>query len=135
MPLIEMNWDPSIRQLKQFGWICLIAMPSIGWFVGASPKVLLILVAIGVTFGSVAIFVPKLLRPIFIAISLASAPIGMLCAEVAMLLLFFGVFLPIGLILRLAKYDPLRRTFSRKAKTYWEPKRSPKNTANYFRQS
>jgi hypothetical protein len=55
--------------------------------------------------------------------------------ELAMLLIYFGVFLPIGLLFRTAGRDALQRGFDRNRKSYWQVKKQPRDGASYFRQS
>jgi hypothetical protein len=31
MKLVEINWKPSDRQLRQFGWMALAGLPLAGW--------------------------------------------------------------------------------------------------------
>ena len=64
---------------------------------------------------------------------LAAAPIGMVVGEIAMLLIFLGVFLPISLIFRLIKRDALRLKVDKNATTYWQPKSEPKQVSSYYR--
>jgi hypothetical protein len=78
---------------------------------------------------------PKALKPLFVALSLAATPIGIVIGEVAMLLVYFGVFLPIGLLFRLKGRDALERNIDRSAKSYFRPKRQPADPAHYYRQS
>jgi hypothetical protein len=40
----------------------------------------------------------------------------------------------IGLALRLAGHDPLRRTFDRGAKSYWQPRKNSDDPDRYFKQ-
>jgi hypothetical protein len=49
-------------------------------------------------------------------------------------LIYFGLFTLVGLLLKLAGYDPLHRRFDRQAKTYWITRREPRKPASYFRQ-
>ena len=34
MSLIEINWSPSLKQLRQFGVLCLVALPLLGLALG-----------------------------------------------------------------------------------------------------
>jgi hypothetical protein len=55
--------------------------------------------------------------------------------ELAMLLIYFGVFLPIGLLFRAAGRDALQRRFDPSQNSYWQAKKQPHDIASYFRQS
>lgn len=135
MKLVEINWKPNDRQLRQFGIICLVALPLIGGIWGARPPVVGVLAGIGLMLAVAGVAMPKTLKPVFLALTIVTAPIGMVIGEVAMLLIYFGVFLPMGLVFRLLKRDVLQIKRDQHASTYWETKRQPKGVASYYRQS
>ena len=47
MRLIEFDWNPTDRQLRQFGVIALVVLPALGWLWGASGTVLATLASTG----------------------------------------------------------------------------------------
>jgi hypothetical protein len=51
-----------------------------------------------------------------------------------MVVLFYGVFLPLGMVLRVLRRDSLQRKILPGAATYWQPKQQPSDPADYFRQ-
>jgi len=135
MSLVEIIWNPSDRQLRQFGLVALVALPLAGWaWGGVGTGLFCGTIAAGVLAAVVGLVCPRLLKPQFLALSLAAAPIGLVVSELAMLLIFVGVFLPIGLVFRLLGRDPLTRRFDRQAASYWEPKKSSAGPASYLRQ-
>ena len=134
MKLVEINWNPSARQLRQFGVICLFAIPLIGWMWNASLNLIAVLLAIGLAIAVLSLLIPKAVKPLFLGLSIIAIPIGMIVGELAMLLIFFGVFLPIGLVFRLQRRDSLQRQFDRNADTYWQAKERPASTVDYYRQ-
>jgi hypothetical protein len=133
MTLVEMNWHPSERQLRQFGLIALVALPLLGGLWSAGPWVMGTLAAAGVVLAGVGLVFPPALRPVFVGLSLVTMPIGWLVSEVALLVLFYGVFVPIGLVLRAAGRDPLERRIDPESRSYWQPKQAPTDVASYFR--
>ncbi len=135
MPLVEVNWQPTHRQLRQFAMICLVALPFLGWLWGGSPRTVWALGAAGLVLAITGWFVPKAIRPVFIALSVVAAPLGIIISELVLLLMFFGVFLPLGLIFRLLRRDALQMQLDRQAKSYWQPKKQPRSMASYYRQS
>ena len=54
--------------------------------------------------------------------------------HVLLLLVFYGVVTPIGLVLRLAGRDPMHRKLDRAAATYWVRRPQPQGVERYFRQ-
>ena len=135
MPLVQMNWRPSNRQLRQFGLISLAALPLIGWWWGGGLWVVGGLAAAGACIASLGLIWPRSLRPIFVAFSLISLPIGLVVGELTLMFIFFGVFLPLGLLFRVAGRDALHLRSNRGSESYWQPKPQPAGPATYYRQS
>lgn len=135
MSLIQANFKPSHRQLRQFGTICLFALPAIGWLWSASSPVLMTLAGVGALIVVVSWVAPKLIGPLFIGLMLITVPIGMVVSELAMLLIYTVVFLPIGCFFRITGRDRLQLKLDRDASTYWQPKAQPRSVKNYYRQS
>ena len=135
MTLVEINWRPTDRQLRQFGAICLVGLPLVAWVWGAHWQVIGGLAAAGLALAAAGWAAPQSLKWVFLGLTVLAAPIGMVIGELALLLIFFAVFLPIGLALRWTKGDPLQLKLDRQADTYWQPKPPPKNVASYYRQS
>ena len=135
MSLVQANFQPSPRQLRQFGTICLFALPVIGWMWSASSTVLMSLAVVGAVIAVVSWVVPKLIAPLFIGLMLITVPIGMVVSEVAMLLIYLMVFLPIGCCFKLIGRDRLQIRLDRDASTYWQSKQQPASVKSYYRQS
>jgi hypothetical protein len=133
--MIDLNWSPTTRQLRQFGLISFVALPLLAWLWGGSWTLIGILSGIGAVAALLGFVFPAALKPAYLAMSLVAAPIGIVVGELALLLVFFGVLLPIGIVFRLLRRDPLRREFDRSAETYFQPKRQPDSAARYHRQS
>ena len=93
------------------------------------------LALIGLVLASAGMAVPTILKPIFLALTFVATPIGMVIGELAMLLVYFGVFLPFGLVFRAVKRDVLQLRLNRNKTTYWQAKKPPTNVASYYRQS
>jgi len=135
MKLIEINWNPTDRQLRQFGAICLFALPLLGWLWSGSWQTIVLLLIVGGVFALVGAIAPIALKPVFLTLTIIATPIGMVFGEIMLLLIYFGVFLPIGLIAYLMKRDALALKLDRQGTTYWQPKKQPSGPASYYRQS
>ena len=135
MKLVEINWNPTNRQLRQFALICLFALPLVGWFWGLGLVVIAWLAGVGLVLALAGIAVPKAIKPVFLALTILAAPIGLAAGEVAMLFIYFAVFVPIGVFFRLSKRDALQMNPDRERTTYWQPKKQPTSVADYYRQS
>jgi hypothetical protein len=125
---------PSRGQLRIFGLMCAVAMPAIDWMWGGGVNVVAVLAVVGVALSALGLVVPQALLPIYVVLLIAAAPVRIVLGELAMLLLYFGLFAPLGLVFRLARRDALERNFDRDAETYWRPKRKPEGPGSYYRQ-
>lgn len=143
MKLIDPNWNPTDRQLKQFGVACLIVLPLLGWIktsdslkLGGGVHLPLVggLAGLGLLLAIVSFVKPRAIRPLFISVSVIALPIGMVVGELVLLLIFFLVFTPMALIFRLIGRDALQRKIDRHAKSYWQPKAQPRDSTGYYRQ-
>jgi hypothetical protein len=134
MALVQLNWNPENRQLKQFGWFSLIMLPFLAWLWGATTFVISICLGIGALFALLGMAVPSVLKPVFLGLSLILMPLGLVVGEILMLLVFLLVFLPIGLVFRMMGRDRLQLSINRSQTSYWQPKEIPSRKERYFRQ-
>ena len=133
MRLVEINWAPSTSQLRQFGVLCAFVLPLMGWLWNIGESGTVVLLVIGTFIAMLSFFYPPATRYIFVGLTLAVAPIGMVVGEAVMLFLFLGVFLPIGLVFRVIGRDALQRSIDKRASTYLQSKQEPKNVSHYYR--
>ena len=135
MRLVEINWQPTDRQLRQFGAICLVALPAVAWLWGATTTVIAALALVGSGLAIVGLAEPALLKPLFLTLTIIATPIGMVIGEIALLIIYFGVFFPFGLVFRILRRDSLQLQLDRGRDSYWEAKKQPASPASYYRQS
>lgn len=135
MSLVELNWNPSHRQLRQFGVLCLILLPILGWLWSANSTAIAILAGVGAVIAATAAVIPQLVSPLFVGLMLITIPIGLVIGELAMFLIYVLVFLPIGIAFRVMGRDRLELKLNREQASYWRTKSQPKSVASYYRQS
>ena len=136
MALIRINRNPSRNQLILFGAAWLVFFGVWG-YVAATKESPALARGLWILAGAVplaGIFFPGGLRHVYIGLSYATYPIGFMVSHVVLAIVYYLVFTPIGLIMRLLGYDPLSRRFDAKASSYWKPRPNPKPVASYFRQ-
>ncbi len=142
MPLVELNRDPAPREVRQFArvWLPAICLALALWAtfrLGSVPA--MVLAAAGLVSILLGMSRPAWLRPVHVAWLVAAYPIGWLLAHLLLAAIYFLLIAPIGLILRVARRDPLARTFDREAESYWTPRayQTPPESIDrerYFRQ-
>jgi hypothetical protein len=137
MSLIRINRHPSSRSLRVFAAalsaFCL-AWAWGFWRRGWAPVSLSFLgiVVLALVF---AVIRPGWLRGAYLGLSYLTFPIGWVVSHVILAVVYFAVFTPIGLLLRVCGHDSLARRFDRGAVSYWQPRaeRAP-DPESYFRQ-
>ena len=134
MALVEINWNPPNRQLKQFGAVSLFALPLIGLLWKATWPVIGMLAAIGGVIAVLALIFPRAVKPLFVGLSVLTIPIGIVVGEIVLLSVFVLVFVPMGLVFRLIGRDSLRLR-RQQTTTWWQEKAQPRGAASYYRQS
>ena len=134
--MIEINWHPGERQLKQFA---LFSLPGFGlfgavaWHMTGSAVIAVFFLATGVCTCVLGIKSPHRVRPIYLALTAATFPIGWCVSAMILRLFFYAVLTPIGLISRLMGRDPLRLRRPESAQTYWKHAEQAQSIESYFR--
>ena len=147
MALIEVDWHPDRKQLRGFGWVCLLAFGVIatwcffrhsllGFSIAplAAERVAYALWTLAGLCAMLGLTAPPALRPVYVGLTLIGLPIGFVVSHVVMFVVFYGVLTPVGLMFRLVGYDPLQRRFEPGAPTYWVRRRPEQGAKRYFRQ-
>ena len=136
MSLIRLNHTPSRQQQLVFGtaWTVFVG----GWGVVAwakgEPQLAGILLIVAGVLPLAGLLFPPLLRWSYVLLSYITYPIGFVVSHVVLAILYYLVFTPVGLIMRLLRYDPLTRRLDPKAASYWQERPKPGPAADYFRQ-
>ena len=137
MAMIEINKHPSRKELLWFGLLFLLFFGIIGgliyWKFQAPTVAYRIWIGAAVVAGIYFIF-PPVRRPLYLAWMYAAFPIGLVISSLVMVLIFYAVVTPIGLILRLMGRDSLCRALDPGADTYWTERDIDAPHGRYFRQ-
>lgn len=123
--------------LREFAGLWLVVFGALAAWQGIrhqNATTALLLAALAILVGLPGLVYPRLLRPIFIAWMILVFPIGWFVSQVLLGLVFFGLFLPIALIMRVAGRDALSLRRRPDADSYWQPKPAPADVRQYFRQ-
>jgi hypothetical protein len=136
MSLIEVNWKPTSRELRQFSAAWLVVFGLIGGYgLWSDPRsTAALIVSASACIGLLGLVRPRTLQPLYIVAMLIALPIGWVVSHVLLAIIYFVVFTFIGLAMRLAGHDPLQRKFDRMASTYWQPRNKNENPDRYFKE-
>ncbi len=144
--MIEIDWRPDDRTLRQFGVIALFGfsfLASLAWWelfvfsfgLGeARPIVAGAFAGLGGLSAFFSLVAPRANLPIYLGLTVLSYPIGFVLSYVIMGFLFFVMITPVGLFFRLTGYDRLHRRFDPDATTYWTDPRPRRGKESFFRQ-
>lgn len=133
----DLPLDPDRRTLRQFAGLWLAFFGGLAAWQGIARGrvgLALGLAAAAVVVGGLGLARPALVRPIFVGWMVLAFPIGWAVSLVLLGLIYYGLFLPIGLAFRLAGRDALRLRPRPDAPTYWTPRAAPADVRRYFRQ-
>lgn len=137
MALAPIPWDVSSKTLAEFSEVSLfllgmVAAPVTFWRGSLTWAV---------AFWTMAVLIrligwarPMWLRPLFLGMILAGWPIGWVVANTLLLIVYLGVFTPIGVLLRWRKGDILGRKPDRAASSYWRDSLPAASPQDYLRQ-
>jgi len=134
--MIDINWHPERRELRQFAGLWLGFFGLIGgwtlyrggadaawpWLAGAA------------VVGFPGLLLPALMRPIYVAWMALAFPIGWTVSHLLLGAIFYLVVTPIGLLVRLFGNDPMERHYDPEAASYWVEHRTGDDKSRYFRQ-
>ncbi len=143
--ILEVRRNPSKAELNWFGLIFLAVFGVMGlvfWgkgsFIfgtGARPPIASWVVwTLAATVFVVYYAVPPLRKKIYVGFILAVYPIGYVFSHIILGAIFYLLFTPIGLIMKLVGYDPLHRAVEPGAATYWKPHRTGDDPSRYLKQ-
>ena len=143
--LAKIPWNPTDRQLRQFGACALVALPLLGWLAlgrsdpttwTAEQTSIFVVFAVSAGLGGLLAWCrPRALKYPFLAATLLTMPIGMVVGELLLLIIYFAIFTPVALWFRLIGRDALKRRLEPDSASYWTPKAQPTDVQQYFRQS
>ena len=138
MSLIEIDWNPKSKQLRNFGKIAMVASVIISLLLyllkGVAFKWLLIIVAFGLMVFIISMISLKLTKIIYLGMILLTMPIGWVVSFIVLAVFYYLLLAPLGFFFRLIGRDPLYRKFDSNAKSYWLARRPPKGLEQYFHQ-
>lgn len=134
--MIKLNRKPDLRLLRQFGGLCVVFLGSVACWrlatIGSDSMAVAMLIFAAVA-GLLGWLKPIWLRPVFVGWSIAAFPIGWMVSHTLLLFLFFGVFTPLGLLLRCLGKDSLNLR-RRNVEGYWQQRQQQRDLSRYLRQ-
>jgi ABC-type uncharacterized transport system permease subunit len=135
--VIKINLNPSRRQLALFGVVWLLFFGGVTAVVrsrGGSPPAVVALAALAVLVPAAGWVLPGLMRIVYVGMACLAFPIGFVVSYALLAAVYYLLITPMGLLLRMLGYDPMKRRFDAAAQSYWVPHEDNEDPERYFRQ-
>jgi len=137
MAIVDINWNPSKKELKVFSLLLIVFFAIVAWLAhgkGASIETTSLIAGGGAIVGIAGVLSPAFIRVVYVVWMAAVFPIGFVVSNVVLAVVFYGVVWPIGLLTKLTDRNALQSGLDRETKTYWNVRQSVKDPRRYFRQ-
>lgn len=137
MGMIEVKQDFTKRELMWFGPLMMLFVGIIGGVAMARHEAHAFaygLWAFAAVLIAIYYAIPKFQRSIYRGWIYAVMPIGWVISHVLLTVIYYGLLTPIGMLMRVCRYDPMYRAFDQAATTYWVARDTQRPKASYFKQ-
>ena len=136
--MIDIRWNPTRREQLQFTAIWMpaffIVIAAIAYWRFDSPRGAWIAALAGLLLTAAGLAIPALRRPLYVGFMCASFPIGWTVSHLVLIVVFYLVITPFGIVMRMLGRDPMERRLDSGASTYWTPREQPRDVESWFRQ-
>jgi Saxitoxin biosynthesis operon protein SxtJ len=118
----DIPWQPSTRTLRQFGVLFFAFFSALAAAAAAQGRGEIAGCFLGAAMvgGILAFARPSALRFLFVSLIVATFPIGWVVSHLLLALVYFGLFTPLGLVLRWMGRDMLGCKPCTVHASYWE---------------
>lgn len=126
--------DARLPSNRSFGWLFTFVFALIGLYsLAGEGTVYPWMFGLAGLVAAATVIRPRWLAPLNRAWMAFGALLHRLIGPVALGIVFYGVFAPVGLAMRIAGRDAMRRRFEPAARTYWVERDPPGPAAGSFR--
>ena len=134
--MLPINRHPSARELRSFSrlWLPLfvIVIGALAWWRRDSPATAMAVWILGGALAVGALRSREVARPLFVGLQTLTYPLAIVVSTIALAILFYAVFTPIGWVMRRAGHDPLQ--LRRGKRSRWIPFTRPDDAAEAMKQ-
>ena len=116
--------DTSKKALRSFGWVVggvLVVIAAVGWWRNdfALTTATTVLSGLGAALTVLGLTTPLVLKPVYRVWMALAVVLGFVMTRVILMVVYYLVMTPIGLVMRLLGKDPLDRRPDPGAASYW----------------
>jgi hypothetical protein len=136
MSLLRLNKHPSRNQLLVFAaaWLVFVGAAGLVQWHRHRPFVAEICWGLAGAVPLLGLVWREGLRLLFVGLSYATYPIGVVVSSVLLTSIYYLVLTPVGLLVRVCGHDALQRGFRKAPASYWQKRRPAPPSSRYFRQ-
>lgn len=139
--MIKIDLSPKPAFLRQFALVTIVGLPlltaavlRIAGLFAWDHVALLVAGAVALLQCALAFAGSlHLTRVVYVLLMCVSFPIGFVVSSVLLIVIYFLVFTPIGLVFRLIGRDTMGRRLEPSRTTYWHQRPAPRPLASYFK--
>ena len=135
MKFSDIPRDPDRKTLRGFGylWLGFFGLAACYSYYQGYNTWAAALLALSLGVGIPGTAYPQILKPVFVTWMILVFPIGWTISHILLTLMYFFVFAPFGLVLRLFGHDPLRLKESNED-SFWRSRSSHNDPSRYLKQ-
>ena len=133
----DIDFDPAPKVLRQFAGLCLLIFGGLAlWEIFGRGRTAIggLFALLALTIGPLGLIRAQWIRYIYVGWMVLAFPIGWAVSQIILLVMFLGLFTPIGLVFRLVGRDTLQRARRPELDSYWKPKPAMTDVRRYFKQ-
>ena len=141
-PFGEVDWNPDVQNRKKFAVSLMIGFPILAALFLAIAYLTtqtlshfaLWLGVFGLTLGVLFWLLPQISKPFYLAWYFLACCMGFVIGNTLFALLFYLVFTPLGLCLRLRRQPAITKSFDKSRTSYWRDAEKSVDVSRYYRQ-
>ncbi|MFM9956798.1 MAG: SxtJ family membrane protein [Phycisphaerales bacterium] len=125
------------RRVQVMGGLIPLGLLTIGGVeqLGVRPEIVeYTLWGVGLLGAAMSLASASVARRLYTGWMRAAVPLGWTFSHVILGAIYYALFTPIGLLMRLRGYDPMERRWEKGRASYWIERSGTPETARYFRQ-
>ena len=131
----QISSSATIKQIRQFGLlvgIVLVAAGSWQLYRQIYPIVRIVLWSIGGFLFAGGLLWPQILKPLYVFWMLLAHMLSWVNTRIILGVIFYLIFTPIALVMRIAQRDGLQKKINKNASSYWTQRTAPENIKEHF---
>ena len=131
----QISSSATIKQIRQFGLLVGTVLIAVGcWqlYRQIYPIMRIVLWSIGGFLFSGGLLWPQILKPLYVLWMLLAHMLSWVNTRIILGVIFYLIFTPIALVMRIAHRDSLQRKINKNANSYWTQRTAPENIKEHF---